>query len=348
MHLVVGVDVHKREHVAAAIDHNGRSCGQLTFTNTIRGVERFLGWLKRLGVDDVVIGIENAGGYGATLTVALARAGLDALDVPPWRTAPERRALGPAKTDAQDAEAIARVVVRHRARLAPALQPELVRAVGLLETARRQEVADRTKVILRLRAVWGSVDPAGEAKATNLKTPHQLRSLRRLTLADGLVEQTAQRCVRELAGRIIDHNRRITEIEHEISVLLAEHGNPVSGLIGGGPIVAAQLIAHAGDVRRFRNAAAFATYCGTAPLACGSGKTSGRHRLNPAGNRQLNCAIHRIALTQARLDPQAQNYLARKRAEGKSDREARRALKRHLSNVVYRHLKTWADSISLT
>jgi transposase len=348
MELVVGVDVHKLEHVAAAIDENGRSHGQLTFKNTGRGCDRLLSWLEGLGAEHIVIGIENAGGYGATLTVALARGGFDALDVPPWRTAPERRALGPAKTDAQDAEAIARVVARHRARLAPALQPELVRAIGLMETARRQEVRDRTKVILRLRALWSSVDPAAEALATNIKSPQQLRRLRRITFPDGLVEQAAQRCVRDLAARIIDHNRRIADIEQQISALLTEHGNPVSGVIGGGPIVAAQLIAHAGDVRRFRDAAAFATYCGTAPLACGSGKSSGRYRLNPTGNRQLNCAIHRIALTQARLDPRAQTYLARKRAEGKSDREARRALKRHLSNVVYRHLKAWAQTTSLT
>jgi transposase len=348
MDLVVGVDVHKLEHVAAAIDDAGRSRGQLTFKNSAKGFDRFLGWLEGLGAEHVAIGIENAGGYGATLTTALARGGHDALDVPPWRTAPERRALGPAKTDAQDAEAIARVVTVHRDRLAPALQPELVRAIGLLETARRQEVRDRTKVILRLRAVWGSVDPAAEAQATSIKSPRQLRKLRRMAFPGGLVEQAAQRCVRDLAGRIIDHNQRITDIEHEISTLLIEHGNPVSGVIGAGPIVAAQLIAHAGDVRRFRDAAAFATYCGTAPLACGSGKTNGRHRLNPAGNRQLNCALHRIALTQARLDPRAQTFLARKRAEGKNDREARRALKRHLSNVVFRHLKTWAETISLT
>ena len=84
------------------------------------------------------------------------------------------------------------------------------------------------------------------------------------------------------------------------------------------------------------------------PSACGSGKTSGRHRLNPAGNRQLNTAIHRIALTQARLDPRARTYLARKRAEGKTDREARRALKRHLTNVVYRRLNDWGNRALLT
>lgn len=348
MEMVIGIDVHKLEHVAAAVDDAGRAVGHVSFANTVKGVDRFIAWLSTVAPGRVVIGIENAGGYGTTLTVALSRAGLIALDVPPWRTAPERRALGPGKTDAQDAEAIARVVLGQRHRLAPALQPELVRAVGLLETARRQEVRDRTKVIQRLRAVWTTIDPAAEAKATKLKSPQQLRKLRRITFAGGLVEQTAQRCVRDLAARITQHNRRIAELENDLARLLAEHGNPVDGVIGGGPIVAAQLITHAGDVRRFRNAAAFATYCGTSPIPCGSGKTSGRHRLNPAGNRQLNTAIHRIALTQARLDPRARAYLARKKAEGKTDREARRALKRHLTNVVYRHLTTWAEQSHLT
>jgi transposase len=225
---------------------------------------------------------------------------------------------------------------------------KLVRALGLLDAARRQEVRDRTRAIQRLRAVWTTIDPAAEASTARLKSPQQVRRLRRITFAGGLVERTAQRCVRELAARIADHNHRIAALEHDIAQVLATHGNPVDDVIGGGPIVAAQLIAHAGDARRFRNAAAFAAYRGTSPIACGSGKTSGRHRLNPAGNRQLNTSIHRIALTQARLDPRARAYLARKKAEGKTDREARRALKRHLTNVVYRHLTTWANQTPLT
>jgi transposase len=348
MSLVVGIDVHKLQHVAAAVDEAGRRVDRLTFANTAKGIERFIVWLDALGVDDVVVGIENAGGYGTTLAVALSRAGRVALDVPPWRTGPQRRALGPGKTDDNDAEAIARVVLIDGQQLGPALEPELVRAIALLESARRQEVRDRTKVMLRLRAVWTTIDPAAEAATAKLKTAKQIHRLRRMTFSGGLVEQTAQRCIRDLAARIAQHNRRIAELERDITELLAAHGNPLKGVIGGGPIVAAQCIAQAGDVRRFRDAAAFAAYCGTSPIACGSGKTSGRHRLNPAGNRQLNTAIHRIALTQARLDPRARSYLARKKAEGKTDREARRALKRQLTNVVYRHLTNWSTHALLT
>lgn len=347
MDRVVGVDVHKREHVAVMLDAAARPLGRFAFANDPAGFAGFIAWLDDQQATDALIGIENAGGYGCTLARALADAGRQARDVPSWRTAPQRRALGPGKSDAQDAEAIARVVLAQGPRLAPACEPELVRALGLLEAARRQEVRDRTKVIQRLRAIWTTVDPAAEAAARRLSSPAQIRRLRRIRLGPGLAEQAAERCIRALAGRIGAHSARIGELEVEIGALLAEHGNPVAGLIGGGPIVAAQLIAHAGDPRRFAGAAAFAAYCGTAPVACGSGMTGGRHRLNRAGNRQLNCAIHRIAMTQARLHPDARRYLARKRGEGKTDREARRALKRHLTNVVYRRLTAWAE-VSLT
>src|SRR6266511_3689594 len=129
-----------------------------------------------------------------------------------------------------------------------------------------------------------------------------------------------------------------------VAQLLTEHGNPVGDLHGAGTQIAAALIAHAGDVRRFRDAAAFARFCGAAPIPCGSGQTAGRHRLHRGGNRQLNAALYRIAIVQARHHPPARTYLARKIAEGKTQREARRALKRHLANVIYRRLYTWAET----
>ncbi|MGZ6670369.1 MAG: transposase [Solirubrobacteraceae bacterium] len=103
-------------------------------------------------------------------------------------------------------------------------------------------------------------------------------------------------------------------------------------------------MAQAGDVRRFRDASAFVRFCGAAPIPCGSGQTSGRHRLHRGGNRQLNTALYRIAIVQQRHHPDAKQYLARKIAEGKTPREARRALKRHLANVLYRRLHTWAEN----
>jgi transposase len=118
----------------------------------------------------------------------------------------------------------------------------------------------------------------------------------------------------------------------------------MADLLGAGTLLAATLIAQAGDVRRFKSPAAFARFCGAAPIPCGSGQTSGRHRLHRGGNRQLNAARYRIAIVQQRHHPAAKTFLARKIQEGKTPREARRALKRHLANVIYRRLLAWADT----
>jgi transposase len=127
-----------------------------------------------------------------------------------------------------------------------------------------------------------------------------------------------------------------------MAAMPAEHPDPLADLKGAGPWVAAAVVAHAGDVRRFRSQAAFARFCGVAPIPCGSGQSDGRHRLHRGGNRQLNAALHRIAIVQARVSPEAQAFLARKRDEGKTAREARRALKLHLANVAFRRLLSWA------
>jgi len=172
----------------------------------------------------------------------------------------------------------------------------------------------------------------------------ELRRLKRISFGDGLVEKLAARCIRELARDIEDLNQRITALDREIAELLDQHDNPLADLLGAGTNLTATVIAQAGDVRRFRDAAAFARFCGAAPIPCGSGQTAGRHRLHRGGNRQLNAALYRIAIVQQRHHPAAKAFLTRKTAEGKTPREARRALKRHLANVVYRRLHTWSET----
>ena len=168
--------------------------------------------------------------------------------------------------------------------------------------------------------------------------------LKRIRFGDSLAQRTAARCIRELAHDIDDLNHRIADLDTEIAELLAEHGNPLEDLHGAGSNLAAVIVAQAGDVRRFRDAGAFARFCGAAPIPCGSGQTAGRHRLHRGGNRQLNAALYRIAIVQQRHHPQAKAFLARKIREGKTPREARRALKRHLANVLYRRLLAWANN----
>jgi transposase len=340
----VGVDVHKHIHAAALVDERGGEHGALLFANSPEGYGQLLSWLAEHGATSALIGVESPGSYGRALVGALSAAGYEVRQVPAWRTHRERRRQGPGKTDPGDALAIADVVRRKHAELGPALEPELVRALGMLELQRRRFVHDRTQAIQRLRSDWTQLDPVGEARVVRLDRQRELRRLKRISFGDTLADTIAARCIRELADDIEDLNTRISELDAEIAALLAEHGNPFADLQGAGTLLAATMIAQAGDVRRFKSQAAFARFCGAAPIPCGSGQTSGRHRLHRGGNRQLNAALYRIAIVQQRHHPAAKAFLARKIREGKTPREARRALKRHLANVIYRRLHDWANT----
>lgn len=341
--MIVGIDVHKDTHAAALIDERGGFIDALSTANSPKGYRQLIDWLVDQQAASAVIGVESPGSYGRCLVAALAGAGFTVLQVPAWKTHRERHRRGPGKTDPGDALSIAKVVLTDRDQLGPAQEPELVRALGILELQRRRLVRDRTQMIQRLRADWTQLDPVAEAGTLRCDRQRELRKLKRLHLGDGLVERTAARCIRELAHEIDDLNDRIGALDLEIADLLTEHGNPLEDLLGVGSNLAAVIVAQAGDVRRFRNAGAFARFCGAAPIPCGSGRTAGRHRLHRGGNRQLNAALYRIAIVQQRHHPQAQSFLERKIREGKTPREARRALKRHLANVLYRRLTAWAN-----
>jgi transposase len=342
--LIVGIDVHKHTHVAALIDERGGLIATLSIANSPQGYRQLIDWLVDRQAASAVIGIESPGSYGRCLVTALAGAGFEVLQVPAWRTHRERHRRGPRKTDHGDALSIAKVVLNDREDLEPAEEPELVRALGMLELQRRRFVHDRTQAIQRLRSDWTQLDPVAEAGVVRCERIRELRKLKRIQLGNSLAQRTAARCIRELARDIDDLNHRIADLDSEIAGLLAEHGNPLEEIHGVGSNLAATIIAQAGDVRRFRDASAFARFCGAAPIPCGSGQTAGRHRLHRGGNRQLNAALYRIAIVQQRHHPQAKTYLARKIAEGKTPREARRALKRHLANVLYRRLIAWANT----
>lgn len=341
--MIVGIDVHKHTHAAALLDERGGEIATLIFANSPKGYQRLLGWLVDHSAAAAVVGVESPGSYGRCLVAALVAAGHETLQVPAWRTHRERHRRGPGKTDPGDAISIAQVVLHNRSELGPALEPKIVRALGMLELQRRRFVRDRTQAIQRLRSDWTQLDPVAEAGVVRCDRQRELEKLKRLRLGESLTERTAARCIRELARDIEDLNKRIKSLDGEIAELLTEHGNPLADLQGAGTNLTAVIIAQAGDVRRFRGAGSFARYCGAAPIPCGSGQTAGRHRLHRGGNRQLNAALYRIAIVQARHHPQARAYLARKVAEGKTPREARRALKRHLANVLYRRLLAWAE-----
>ena len=176
-----------------------------------------------------------------------------------------------------------------------------------------------------------TIDPAG-------------RSLDNFRVLDRVKRQLAKqppsalvRICREFLARIRELTVQARAIARDLKPLVQRHAAPLLALPGVGIINAARLLAEVADIRRFRTDAQLALYAGVAPLDASSGRQR-RHRLNRTGNRQLNAALHMIALTQARLHPPAQAYLARRRADGKTGKEALRALKRHLIRILFRLL----------
>jgi transposase len=199
--MIVGIDVHKHTHTAAVIDARGGTVSTLRFQNGADGVEQLRGWLVRNGAVGAVVGVENAAGYGRLVCAALAAAGHEVVNVPAWRTHRDRHQQGPGKSDPGDAIAVAQVVLRSSELLGPALEPDLIRALALLETLRRQLVYRRTDAIQRLRAIWTQIDPEAEAGVHNIAAQRAIRHLKRIRFGDGLAERTAADCIRDLATR---------------------------------------------------------------------------------------------------------------------------------------------------
>lgn len=327
---VVGIDTHKATLAACLIDDVGLVVAEATFPNAPAGFTALLAWLRELGAER--IGLEGSAGYGAAAARFLLAAGEAALEVPPQLSHRERlRTRRAGKSDPGDALAIARVTQRE-ADLPPVRLPDASREIQLLVEAREDLVAEATRTRNRLHADLVVLVPGYSTAAANLVAEKHRRTagklLRRLP---GVQAELA----RERLARLGRLTAEVTELERRIERSVA--GHPLRCLPGAGPLVTAKLIGEVGDIRRFRSADAFAMLAGVAPIPASSGQVS-RMRLNRGGNRQLNRALWCIAFSQAKTHEPARLFIARKRAEGKSWREAMRALKRHLARIVFRLL----------
>ena len=328
---VVGIDTHKATLAACAIDDVGQVLGEQTFPNEPAGFAALLGWLRELGEIER-IGLEGSAGYGAGAARFLLAAGGAAVEVPPQLSHRERvRTRRAGKSDPGDALAIARVTQRE-AELPPVRLPDASRELQLLVEAREDLVAEATRVRNRLHADLVVLVPGYGATAANLVAEKYRKSVARLLRRlPGVQAELA----RDRLARLDRLSREARAFERRIEGLVADH--PLRQLWGAGALVTAKLIGETGDISRFRSADAFAMLAGVAPIPASSGQVS-RMRLNRGGNRQLNRALHGIALAQIRTYPPAQAFVARKRAEGKGWLEAMRALKRHLARIVFRLL----------
>jgi transposase len=328
---VVGIDTHKATLAACAIDDIGGVLAERTFPNEPAGFNVLVAWIRELGGIER-IGLEGSAGYGAGAARFLLTVGEAAVEVPPQLSHRERlRTRRAGKSDPGDALAIARVTLRE-SDLPPVRLPDASRELGLLVEAREDLVTEATRTRNRLHADLVVLVPGYSVAAANLVSErHRRTAAKLLRRLPGIHAELARDRLARL-GRLTSEARAL---ERRIEGLVADH--PLRSLPGAGALVTAKLVSEVGDVRRFRSADAFAMLAGVAPIPASSGQVS-RMRLNRGGNRQLNRALFSIAFAQVRTYPPAQAFMARKRAEGKSWREAIRALKRHLARIVFRLL----------
>jgi transposase len=333
MGVAIGVDSHKSSLAAAALDEVGRVIVVKEFSNDDRGHSSLLTWVRTQG-QDRVIGVEGAGSYGAGLARRLLQAGEDVKEVPAFLTHRERkRDPSKGKSDPSDAVAIARVVARGEGLSSPQ-RKEALEDLKMLTDHRDQLVRARTQLINRTHQDLVISHPGYEKRIPKLNSKKNLAAAIALLRGEDTVRA---RLIRERAGEIRRLDKKIAEVEKDIAVKVKESGTTLTELKGIGWVVAAKILGEIGDTTRIRSEGAFAMLSGTAPLEASSGATK-RHRLNRGGNRQLNYALHMMARARLNSDADTRSYVARRRMEGKSDKEAMRCLKRHLSNIVCRQL----------
>jgi transposase len=335
MTVIIGVDPHKATHMAVAIDGDEVPLARLEVTADRQQTERLLAWAASLG-GDRRWAVESAAGLGKLLTQQLLAAGEDVVDVPPTLAA-RVRLLGStkaSKNDPNDALATAVAGLRHCG--LRAVQPDNQAAVIRLLVDRYDDLtALRTQAACRLHVLLRELIPGGgPRRMTADRAAKLLRSVRPVGVAD--IER--KRLAADLLADVRRLDRDIATARHRVTDAVAQSGTSLLELHGVGPIVAGFILGHVGDPGRFPTPERFASYNGTAPLEASSGPTK-RHRLNPRGNRKLNHAIHMAAVTQVRNDTPGRAYYERKLGEGKSKKEALRALKRRISDAVWRQLQ---------
>jgi transposase len=336
--IVIGADTHKVSHTLAAVEQGtGRAIAERTVTAKRRAFDDVLRWGRGVG-DGRVWAIEDCRHVSGALERFLLARGERVVRVPPKLMAGARRsARERGKSDAIDALAIARAAIREGLDSLPIAQlAGRERDVRLLVDHRERLVAQRTALINDLR--WGLHDlwPEFEIPPRALiQACWQERLAGRLARA-GQVAQV--RIARDELRRIRELTRAVDALERELAGLVGELAPQLLAERGCGVLTAAKLLGEIAGIGRFASDAKLARSSGSAPIPASSGQTR-RHRLDRGGNRQLNCALHRLAVNKGRLDPDTAAYLARKQAEGKTRREALRCLKRHLARRVWRLLQ---------
>jgi transposase len=339
MDVIIGIDPHKSSHTAVAIDRTEQVLDQVRLGAGRRQLDQLLAFADRW--PERRWAVESATGLGRLVAQQLVKAGESVIDVPATLSARVRLLSGGSarKTDSHDARSTA-IAALHGQRLRQVTLEDTTVVLRMLADRRDHLSRERNRIICRIHNQFRHLRPGGVK--TNLTADQVSRLLNGLRV-DGVVDQHRRGLIRELLADLRRVDRQLADVDARISQAVIASGTSVTEIVGVGPVLAAVIIGHAGEMSRFPTRGHFASYAGTAPIEASSGDRS-VHRLSRRGNRRLNAAIHMVALSQLSHDSPGRAYLDRRMAEGKTRREAMRALKRQLSNVIYRHLIADADT----
>ena len=330
--VVLGTDAHKRSHTVVAADEAGVEVGSITVGATPEGHLRLVKWAQRW--PERRWAIEDCRALSRRLEADLLKLGEQVVRVPPKLMAGVRRsARTRGKSDPINALAVARAALREPD-LPVAVLDGPSRELRLLVDYREALVKDRTAAQNRLRWRLHELEAGYDPPAGSLNRYKTLDEISGLLEAH--TSMVAELGRREVA-RIRELTREANQLEADITQRVSQQVPSLLEIPGCGALTAAKLVGEAADITRFKSRDAYAMWAGVAPIPVWSANNQ-RFRLNRGGNRQTNAAIHRIAITQLRIHPDAQAFIKRRLEGGSTKREALRLLKRRLANVVYRTL----------
>ncbi|MGW6423832.1 IS110 family transposase [Nocardia sp. NPDC055053] len=331
--MLIGIDPHKSTHTATAVDPATNSdLGSVRIEASFVGYRQLLAWSRQWS--ERRWAVENAEGLGHHLALWLVAMGESVVDVAPAATARVRQLSrgGRRKNDRIDAAAAASGAALHGDTRAVRAETH-ADSLALLDERRKNLSGNRTRSVNQLHALLRELLPGGAP--TDLTAPKAatvLRGLRPVTATD----QFRKSLAKDLVSDIKRYDAQLAENASAMDELLNLQGTATRQIPGIGPVMAARIIGRTGHAHRFPTAAAYANYTGTAPVEIASADST-RHRLSRHGDRELNSALHTIAMIQIRMRRSAgRSYYDKKIAQGKSSREAKRCLKRRLADLVWR------------
>jgi transposase len=327
------MDPHKRSATIEVMDEHETVLDGARFATDAVGYRSMVTFVKRW--PDRVWAVEGVNGIGHHIAARLVRDGEQVVDVPAKLSARARVFISGQgrKTDAWDAHSVALVGVRMQG-LHMVVNDEQLGLLRVLVDRRRALGEDHTRMTSQLHQLLLELIPGGAKKDLSAA---QAKVLLASVRPRDVVGKARRRVAAELIADLERIYQRKKAANKELNHLLAQTGTTLTDLNGMGPSGAARLLVEVGDITRFPSKAHFASWNGTAPLDASSGDQV-RHRLSRKGNRQINRVIHIMAIVQLRNPTIGRAYFDRRVAEGKTSMEAMRALKRHLSDAIYRQM----------